>query len=83
MHENIVNLVEKCRNCTRYGKNAKYVTPKIAKKPLPLLTQPSQELQMDYAGSLENHKATKTNLLVAIDRYSKIPSVKVTKSTGG
>ena len=47
------------------------------------MSQPGQELQLDYAGPLEDHKGKKIYLLVAIDRYSKFPSVKVTKSTGG
>ena len=83
MHKDIVNLAEECRSCTRYGKNAKYIIPKNSAKPLPLLTQPGQELQLDYAGPLENHKGKNINLMIAIDRYSKFPSVKVTKSTGG
>ena len=29
MHKKIVNLAEECRECTRYGKNAKYILPKI------------------------------------------------------
>ena len=66
----IVNLVEECRSCTRYGTNAKYIIPKNVTKPLPLLTQPGQELQFDYAGPLENHRGKNFYLLVAIDRYS-------------
>ena len=83
MRKDIVNMAEECRSCTRYGKNAKYVIPKKASKPLPLLSQPGQELQLDYAGPLEDTKGKKTYLLVAIDRYSKFLLVKVTKSTGG
>ena len=83
MHKDIVNLAEECRNCTRYGKNVKYIIPKNASIPLPLLTQPSQEVQLDYAGPLEDHKGKNIYLLVAIVRYSKFPSVKITKSTGG
>ena len=56
MHKDIVNLAEECRSCTRYGKNAKYIIPKNAIKPLPLLTQPGQEVQFDYAGPLEDYK---------------------------
>ena len=82
MHKYIVNMAEECRSCTRYGKNAKYIILKISAKPLPLLTQPGQVFQLDYAGPLEDHKGKKIYLLVAIDRYSKFPSVKVTKSTG-
>ena len=83
MHKGIVNLAEESRSCTRYGKNAKYIIPKNASKPLPLLTLPSQEVQLDYAGPLEDHKGKKIYLLVARDRYSKFPSVKITKSKGG
>ena len=83
MHKDIVNMTEECRSCTRYGKNTKYIIPKNSAKPLPLLTQPGQELQSDYAGPLEDHKGKKIFLLVAIDRYSKFPSVEITKSTGG
>ena len=83
MNKDIVNLAEECRNCTRYGKNLKYLIPKNSPKPLPLLTQPGQEVQLDYAGLIENHKGKKIYLLVAIDRFSKFPSVKVTKSTSG
>ena len=55
MHKYIVNLVEECRSCTSYGKNAKYTIPINESKPLPLLTQPSQEVQLDYAGPLKNY----------------------------
>ena len=62
---------EEYRSCTRYGKNAIYIIPKNTSKPLPLLTQPGQELQLDYAGLLEDHKGKKISLLLAIDQYSK------------
>ena len=78
-----MTLAEECRSCTRYGKNVKYLISKNTSKPLPLLTQPGQEVQLDYAGPIENQKGTKIYLLVAIDRFSKFPSVKVTKSTSG
>ena len=80
MHMDIANLAEECRSCTRYGQNVKYLIPKKASKPLLLLTQQGQEVQLGYAGPLENHRG-KIYLLVAIGRFSKFPSVKVTKST--
>ena len=83
IRKEIVNLAEECRSCTRYGKNAKCIIPKNSSKPLPLLRPPGQELQLDYAGTLEDHKGKKTYLLVAIDRYSEFPSVKITNSSGG
>ena len=39
----IINLAGECRECTRYGKNAKNTTPKNASKPLPLPSQPGHE----------------------------------------
>ena len=60
MHKYIMNLAEECRSCTRYGKNVKYLIPKNASKPLPLLTQPGQEVQLDYAGPLENHRGKRS-----------------------
>ena len=83
MNKDIVKLAEECRSCTRYGKDVKYLISKNTSKPLPLLTQPGQEVQLDYAGPIENQKGKKIYLLVAIDRFSKFPSVKVTKSTSG
>ena len=59
MHKDIVNLAEECRGCTRYGKNAKYIIPKNASKPLSLLTQLGHEIQLDYAGTLEDKKGKK------------------------
>ena len=83
MHKDIVNLAEECRECTRYGENAKHILPKNSSQPLPLLSQPGQEVQLDYAGPLEDYKGRKIYLLTAIDHYSKFPLVKITKSTGG
>ena len=55
-NKDIMNLAEERRSYTRYGKNIKYLIPKNSAKPLPLLTQPGQEVQLDYAGPIENHK---------------------------
>ena len=60
MHKDIVNLAVECRSCTGYGKSAKYIIPKNASKPLQLLTQPGQEIQLDYAGPLEDDKGKNT-----------------------
>ena len=56
MYKDKKNLAEECRSCTRYGKNVKYFIQKNASKPLPLLTQPGQEVPFGYAGPLENHR---------------------------
>ena len=81
MQKEFVNLAEECRACTRYGKNAKFLIPKNSSKPLPLLSQPGQEVQLDYAGPLEHYKGK--NLFAKSNRQIlHFPSVKITKLTG-
>ena len=49
---------------------------------MPNLTGPNQELQLHFAGPVLYVKGAKIFLLVAIDRFSKFPSVLLTKTTG-
>ena len=65
-----------------YGKNLKPVKNFHTAQPLPNLTGPNQELQLDFAGPILDDKSLKIFLLVAIDRFSKFPSVLITKTTG-
>ena len=51
-------------------------------KPLPLLNEPSREIQLDYAGLLSDGAGGQIYILVAIDRYSKYTSVMLTRKTG-
>ena len=55
---------------------------KIASKPLRLLTHPVQELQLENTGPIEKHNGKKY-LLVAIDRFSSFPLIRITKLTSG
>ena len=83
MHKDKISLADEGRSCTRYGKKATYIIPKNATKLLPMPTQPGQELQLDYARPLEDHKRKKLYLLLAIDRSSNFSSVKIINSTRG
>ena len=49
---------------------------------LPSLSWPNQELQLDFAGPILDDKGSKIFFLVAVDRFSKFPSVLITKTTG-
>ena len=49
---------------------------------LPSLSWPNQELQLDFAGPILDDKCSKIFLLVAVDRFSKFPSVLISKTTG-
>ena len=62
MLKDIVKLAEECRSCARYGENVKYRFPKNASKPLPLLMQPGEEVQLGYAGPLERKSQRKKEL---------------------
>ena len=82
LNRQIVDTCEKCRECTLYGKNLKPVKTFHTAQPLPKLTGPIQELQLDFAGPILDDKGEKIFLLVAIDRFSKFPSFLITKSNG-
>ena len=83
MHRNFVQLCKDCPQCTKFGKNLKANASFSSTKPLPLLSGPNEELQLDYAGPLIDSDGNNIYILVAIDRYSKYPSAMITRSTGG
>ena len=83
MHRDIVQLCKNCPQCTKFGKNLKANAPFNSTKPLPLLSGPNEELQLDYAGPLLDSYGNSIYILVATDRYSKYPSAMITRSTGG
>ena len=82
MHGDIVQLCKDCPQCTKFGKNLKANASFNSTKPLPLLSGPNEELQLDYAGPLLDSDGNNIYILVAIDRYSKYPSAMITRSTG-
>ena len=73
---------EKCRECTLYGKNLKPAKSFHTAQTLPTLSGPNQKLQLDFVGPILDDKGSKIFLLVAIDRFSKFPSVLIAKTTG-
>ena len=77
MHRDIVQLCKDCAQCTKFGKNLK------ANKPLPFLSSPNEELQLDYAGPLLDSDVNNIYILIAIYRFSNYPSAMITRSTGG
>ena len=82
LNRQIVDNCEKCRQCTLYGKNLKPAKTFYTAQALPNLSGPNQELQLDFAGPILDEKGSKIFLLVAIDRFSKFPSVLITRTTG-
>ena len=83
MHRDIVQLCKDCPQRTKFGKNLKANASFNSTKPIPLLSGPNEELQLDYVGPLLDSDGNSIYILVAIDRYSKYPSAMITRSTGG
>ena len=82
MNRQIIDTCEKCRECTLFGKNLQPASTYNTAESLPVLSGLNQELQLDFAGPIIDKKGSKIFLLVAIDRFSKFPSVLISKTTG-
>ena len=72
IHRDIVAQAQRCRQCTKTGENPKLIVPKNKHVELPLLSEPNEEVQMDFAGPIINNNRD-TYLLVTLDRYSRYP----------
>ena len=64
------------------GKNLNYQLPKNNFGKLKTLTEPGQEIQIDFTGK-RNHKKLngEHQILIAIDRFSKWQTAKICKSS--
>ena len=68
--------------CMSLGKNLKYQPPKQNFGKLKTLTEPGQEIQIDFSGKLNNKNLNGDHqILIAIDRFSKWPTAKICKSS--
>ena len=72
-------IEEKAKNCVAFiasGKNLKYRKREFGK--LKTLTEPGQEIQIDFSGKLTNEKLNgEYQILIAVDRFSKWPTAKI------
>ena len=74
---------ENCRQCLYQGKNLKPIIPKSKLGQLPKLSEPNEEIQLDFAGPIIGTKSPNNEhyILAAVDRFSRYPSAVVhTKS---
>ena len=77
----IENKAKDCTACLASGKNLKYQLPKNLYGNLKTLTEPGQEIQIDFTGKLHNKNINRdVQILIAIDRFSKWPTVKICKT---
>ena len=82
MREDIEQNVKDCTACLATGKNLKYQIPKNQYGKLEKLSEPGQELQIDFTGKLHNKKLNgEPQILIAIDRFSKWPTAKICRTS--
>ena len=82
MQKEIEDKTKNCVACMSSGKNLKYQIPKNKFGKLKTLTQPGQEIQTNFCGKLNNKSLNREHqILIAIDRFSKLPTAKSCKST--
>ena len=72
----LVKAIE-CKSCTAIGKNLKSVIPAKQFKAHTPCINPNQEIQIDFAGPINNEKEHEIYILTCIDRFSKYPSAEL------
>ena len=78
----IETKVKDCTVCLTSGKSLKYQLPQKHYVKLEKLTEPGQEIQIDFIGKLHNkYFHEKIQTLLVVDRFSKRPTVKNCKTS--
>ena len=82
IHMTIALRAENCKQCLDQGKNLKPIISKSKLGTLPKLSEPNEELQLDFAGPTIDKKNNKNEhyILAAVDRFSRYPSALVHSS---
>ena len=81
IHREIQEKAETCPSCRAAGKNIITQIPSTEKNKLEILTDPNQEFQLDFAGSIKSKTRGDVYLLVAVDRSTKWPTAQVCGNT--
>ena len=82
MQKEIEDKTKNCVACMSSGKNLKNQLPKHEFGKVKTLTEPGQEIQIDFSGKLNNKKLNGDHqILIAIDRFSKWPTAKIWESS--
>ena len=83
MHREILNKAAQCKPCTDIGKNLKPVVQASKWKPLLNVSEPNEDIQIDFGGPITNEKDQDVQFLACIDRFSKYPTVEVIDKAKG
>ena len=77
-------IQEKSENCPSgraAGKNRRTQLPTTEINRLEILTEPNQEIQLNFAGPIKSKTRGDVYILVAADRFSKWPTAQICKIT--
>ena len=72
----LVRAIE-CKSCTAIAKSLKSIIPAKQFKAHKPCIVPNQEIQIDFAGPINNEKEHQIYILICIDRFSKYPSAEI------
>ena len=82
MLKEIEDKTKNCVACMSSGKNLIFELPKNEFGKLKTITEPGQEIQINFSGKLNNKKVNgEYQIVIAIDRFSKWPTAKIRKSS--
>ena len=82
INRDIKEKIKPCIACLASGKNVKYQILMNKSGKLKSLPEPGLEIQIDFNGKLQNQLVNGENqVLIAIDRLSKRPTVKTCKTS--
>ena len=82
MKQDIENKVKDCIACLESGKSLRYHLPKKHYGNLEKLSEIGQEIQIDFTGKLHKKNLQgEVQILIAVDRFSKWPTVKICKTS--
>ena len=81
LHREIREKAENCPNCRASGKNLKTQLPSTEGNKLKILSEPNQEIQLDFVGPIKSKTRGNVYILVAVDRFSNWPTAQICKNT--
>ena len=81
LHREIMDKAENCPSCRIAGMNLKTQLAQSEINRLEVLTEPGQEITLDFAGPIKSKSSGHVYILVAIDRFSKWPTAQICKHT--
>ena len=81
LHRHIREKAKICLSCRAAGKNLKTQLPHTEMNRLENLTDPNQEIQLDFAAPIKSKTREHIHILIAINRFSIWPTAQICKNT--